>query len=103
MRSARVGQTFTVQSGGELGDNFTSVNATLNVEAGSVGDVFEVVGSEVNISGGSVGADFAAYTGSTVNISGGTVGNFFEANSGAPSIFRMEKSVSFSELVMAVK
>ena len=83
LRSARVGQTLTVQSGGELGDNFTSVNATLNVEAGSVGDVFEVVGSEINISGGAVGSDFSAYTGSTVNISGGTVGSDFEAFDGS--------------------
>ena len=83
LRSARVGQTLTVQSNGELGDNFTAVDATLNIEAGAVGDVFEVVRSEINISGGAVGRDFTAYSGSTVNVSGGEVGVGFDANSGS--------------------
>ena len=83
LRSARSGETLTVQSGGELGDNVNTVGATLNVEAGSVGSLLEVANSEVNISGGTVGSDFAAHIDSTVNISGGTVGSNFSANSGS--------------------
>ena len=42
LRNLRAGQTLTVQTGGELGDNFTAVDATLNVLDGSVGDLAEV-------------------------------------------------------------
>ena len=59
LRSARSGETLTVQSGGELGDNVNTVGATLNVEAGSVGSLLEVANSEVNISGGTVGSDLS--------------------------------------------
>ena len=82
LRSARAGETLTVQLGGALGDNFTAVGATLNVESGSVGSGAEVANSEVNISGGTVGNNFGAFDG-TVNISGGEVGISFGANSGS--------------------
>ena len=80
--SLGTGQTLTVQLGGALGDNFTAVGATLNVESGSVGSGAEVANSEVNISGGTVGNNFGAFDG-TVNISGGEVGISFGANSGS--------------------
>ena len=91
LRSARAGETLTVQLGGALGDNFTVVGATLNVESGSVGSSVEVVNSEVNVSGGTVGSfltlpqrsSFTAFSGSTINVSGGTVGSGFEAFSGS--------------------
>ena len=83
LRSLRAGQTLTVQFGGALGDDFTAVGATLNVESGSVGSGAEVANSEVNVSGGTVGSFFDANSGSTVNISGGTVGSFFDARSGS--------------------
>ena len=83
LRSLRAGQTLTVQFGGALGDDFTAVGATLNVESGSVGIGAEVANSEVNVSGGTVGSLFDANSGSTVNISGGDVGVGFDANSGS--------------------
>ena len=75
-------QTLTVETGGELGDDFTAVNATLNVEAGSVGSEAIVVASEVNISGGTVGSQLLALN-STINVSGGVVGRFSDASSGS--------------------
>ena len=82
LRSARAGETLTVQLGGALGDDFTAVGATLNVESGSVGSGAEVANSEVNVSGGTIGNNFGAF-GGTVNISGGTVGSNFGANNGS--------------------
>ena len=79
----RAGQTMTLLDGGELGDGFQVVDATLNVEGGEIGSRSEVIGSEVNISGGSVGFDLIALLGSEVNISGGTVANRFEVFQGS--------------------
>ena len=79
----RTGQTLTLRDGGELGDNFAAVNATLNIEGGVAGSAIEVAGSAVNIGGGTVGNDFRANSGSTVSISGGTLGTRFEANPGS--------------------
>ena len=67
--SLGTGQTLTVQLGGALGDNFTAVGATLNVESGSVGSNAEIANSEVNVSGGTVGNNFDAFSGSTINVS----------------------------------
>ena len=50
LRSLRAGQTVSVQTGGQLLDNFTVVDATLNVDDGSVGNFAEVARAEVNIS-----------------------------------------------------
>ena len=83
LRSARPGETLTVQLGGALGDGFTAVGATLNVESGSVGSGAEVANSEVNVSGGTVGDDFDAFNGSTINVSGGGVGDDFDAFGGS--------------------
>ena len=83
LRSARAGETLTVQLGGALGDNFAAVGATLNVESGTVGSNAEVANSEVNVSGGTIGSNFNAFSGSTINVSGGQIGNNFEANNGS--------------------
>ena len=83
LRSARAGETLTVQLGGALGDNFTAVGATLNVESGSVGSEAQVVNSEVNVSGGTVGINFDAFIGSTITVSGGQIGRSFEAFDGS--------------------
>ena len=83
LRSLGTGQTLTVQLGGALGDNFTAVGATLNVESGSVGSFAEVANSEANVSGGTVGNNFDAFSGSTINVSGGQIGGFFEAFDGS--------------------
>ena len=79
----RTGQTLTLQNGGQLGNNFEVVGATLNVVGGSLGDGADVSNSEVNISGGSVGSAFDALSGSVVNISGGSVDHSFDARSGS--------------------
>ncbi len=71
----RAGQTMTLLDGGVLGENFTTVDATLNIEGGDVGNGLEIAGGVVNISGGGMGELFA-YTGSEVNISGGSVARF---------------------------
>lgn len=67
----RKGQTLTLQNGGALGDNFTAVEATLNIQGGTVGESLEVVDSSVAISGGTVGSHFHAYSGSNINMTGG--------------------------------
>ena len=67
----RAGQSLTLQSGGELGENFSVVEATLNVEQGIVGDGFEAHDSNVNISGGEFERVF--FSQSDVVFSGGLV------------------------------
>lgn len=86
----RNGQTLRVQAGGELPENFTVVDATLNVEDGTVGKGVEVVGGTVNVTGGIVGvaprgagnSAIFAYSGSEVYVSNGIVGSI-SANSGS--------------------
>jgi len=78
----RAGQTLTLQEGGQLGDHFEVVDATLNIDGGSVGRGAGFLRSEVNINGGTVDS-FAAHPGSVVNISGGNVAPFSLANSGS--------------------
>ena len=82
MRGLRAGETLTVQAGGNLGNDFTTTGATLNIEAGSIGNSAQVVASEINISGGTIGNDFDAFA-SEVNISGGTIDEFFNAFAGS--------------------
>jgi len=79
----RAGQTLTVQAGGQLGDNFEVVDATLNIAGGSIGPRAGAARSIVNVSDGSVDFGFEAHFGSVVSISGGSVGPFFNANSGS--------------------
>ena len=79
----RAGQTLTLVGGGELGEGFEAIDATLNVEGGMLGFGLSALRSEVNISGGSVGGLFVAHSGSEVNISGGVVGRNFDATSGS--------------------
>ena len=80
----RPGQALTIVEGGALlKENFTVVDATLNVEAGTMGELTEVFHSVVNISGGTVGGFFQVHAGSEVNISGGTVSDLFLANDGS--------------------
>jgi hypothetical protein len=70
----RAGQELTVVAGGALlRDNFSVVDATLNVQGGSLGGRTEIYNSVVNISGGAVGRRFTVFSGSEVNISGGDV------------------------------
>jgi hypothetical protein len=92
----RAGQTLTVQTGGVLRENFSVVNATLNVEGGVVAGGVEVVGGTVNLSSGSLGvgasidpyvtndfsSGFDAIDG-VVNISGGVVGERSSARRGS--------------------
>ncbi len=79
----RSGQTLNLASGGEIGDNFTTLNATLNIAGGTVGRNLEVYQTAVSVTGGVVGDFFAATTGSVVDISDGSVGNHFLANTGS--------------------
>lgn len=51
----RVGQTLTLQDGGNLGGLFSAVEGTLNIEGGTVGHGLEVYRGVVNISGGTIG------------------------------------------------
>lgn len=92
----RAGQTLTVQAGGVLRENFSVVNATLNVEGGAVAAGVEVVGGTVNLSSGSLGSganispnitnDFSSgfdAIDSVVNISGGILGERSSARRGS--------------------
>jgi hypothetical protein len=78
----RAGQTLTVQTGGQLPENFAVVNATLNIDGGMVGAGVEVTGGAMNISGGNVGAKLGAIN-SVVNMSGGTLGERSAARLGS--------------------
>lgn len=82
-KGLRSGQTLTLQAGGDLGDSFAVVDATLNIAGGVVGQRVETARSVVNITGGSVGDDFTAFAGSEVNITGGSVGRNFNAFPGS--------------------
>ena len=73
--SLRAGQTLTLEGTGNLGDNFTAVDAVLNIDGGTVGNGLRAANSVVNISGGELGPEFAALFGTTVNISGGSIGD----------------------------
>jgi len=75
----RRGQSLTLLSGGELGDDFEMVDAVLNIAGGQMGDDAGAAGSVINISSASLGNGFNAYDDCTVNISGGVIGAYFEA------------------------
>ena len=79
----RAGQTLTLEDGGELGDFFAVVDATLSIDGGTIGEGLETAGGLVNISGGIVGHSLKAYAGSTLNIQDGIVDSGLEANSGS--------------------
>ena len=79
----RAGQELTLVAGGSLGDDFSLVDATLNVEGGNVGGGAEAYNSIVNISGGSVWIGLTAFSGSEINISGGSVSGGLGANLGS--------------------
>jgi hypothetical protein len=92
----RAGQTLTVQAGGVLYENFSVVNATLNVEGGQVAGGVEVVRGTVNMSSGILGggANISPYItndfssgfdalDSVVNVSGGVVGQRSSARRGS--------------------
>ena len=69
----RVGQTLTLQNGGEVGDSFAIVGAELNVEQGArVGANLRSSDAEVTLSGGQI-ISFRA-SNSIFNMSSGTVG-----------------------------
>ena len=81
----RPGQSLTVQEGGQLLEEFTVLDSTLNVEGGFVTQTTEIVRSTVNVSGGEFGdvsGSIEALFGtaiqvsdnSTLNISGGNAG-----------------------------
>jgi hypothetical protein len=78
-----VGQVLNLSGGGELGDNFAAVDATVNITGGTVGQSLEVVNSSVTITGGEVGPNFVVLDGSQININGGVVGDFLNALSGS--------------------
>ena len=79
----RSGQSLRLLNGGELGDDFEVVDATLNVEGGILGRDAGVSNSMVNISGGNVGYAFRAFSGSVVNITGGNLKPFTSALAGS--------------------
>lgn len=83
LSSLRPGQTMTVLDGGDLGDDWAVVDATLNVESGTVGQDAIAVAATVNISGGEVGNAFEATNGTEVNVSGGRIGTNFTLSSGS--------------------
>jgi hypothetical protein len=79
----RSGQSLTLLDGGELGERFEVVSATLNIEGGNLGVGAGAIDSTVNISGGAVGDRFSAYSGSVVSINGGNLGDYASANPGS--------------------
>ena len=55
----RAGQTLSLVDGGDLGENFETVGATINIAGGIVGEGATFFDSDVTISGGSFGEDLA--------------------------------------------
>ncbi len=79
----RMGQSLSLQPGGELRNNFTVIGATLNVDGGIVGSDMEVVDGTVNLNSGSVGTDFSLLPGSIANIRGGNIADGIEVFAGS--------------------
>ncbi|MCO6045642.1 PEP-CTERM sorting domain-containing protein [Aeoliella sp. ICT_H6.2] len=73
--SLREGQSLTIGSGGELGDNFTALwgSKLRLLDGGLLGSHSEFIGSEVEVTGGALGFNLQAFDGTTVSISGGTI------------------------------
>ena len=71
-------------TGGQIGRNFETTGAIVNISGGFVGEQMTAfMGSVVNLSGGTIDSNFLALAGSTVNVTGGTVGILFEAGAGS--------------------
>lgn len=83
LNGLRSGQTATLVQGGDIGDDFTVVNASLTLADGSIGSNLEAVDSEINIHSGNVGSNLSALAGTTVNISGGLLNDHFVAHPGS--------------------
>ena len=78
----RVGQTLTLQDGGEVGDSFAVVDATLNIEQGGrAGSNLRSSNAEVNLLGGHIESFRTSH--SIFNMDSGTVSRFLGAASGS--------------------
>lgn len=82
-KGLRAGQTLTLRDGGELGDNFAVVDATLTIEGGIVGSNVEVVDGVVVIDGGVIGEGFDAYRDSRISVRGGSFSGSLSAEEGS--------------------
>lgn len=69
----REGQSLTVESGGDLRNNFAVIGASLTMNGGTAGTRLEVVDGLVNLHGGTIGSEFSLYAGAVANIRGGTI------------------------------
>ena len=76
----RSGQTLIVQAGGQLGKNFTAVNASIQVAGGTLPEMSEIYGTSLDVSSGSVGTLLYTYAGSEITITGGAIGQGMVAN-----------------------
>lgn len=79
----RSGQELTLLDGGQLGENYEVVNATLNIEGGNLAGGGGAINSTVNVSSGSTGSFFTAFRGTVLNVSGGVLGSFSQADFGS--------------------
>lgn len=67
----RAGQALTLRGDGALGQNFSTILATLNIEGGSVASNTEVESSTVTVSGGELTGPLIAYPESEISFSEG--------------------------------
>ena len=67
----RAGEALTLRGDGSLGQNFSTILATLNIEGGSVAPNTEVESSTVTVSGGELTGSLIAYSGSEISFSEG--------------------------------
>lgn len=77
------GQELTLKTSETLGRNFTAGwDSTLHLTGGEIGDNFEAVGATVNVINGTIGEGMDVLFGSMLNMSGGKIGRELEVHRG---------------------
>ena len=80
----RPGEELTLDSGENVGDNFTAGwDSRLTVNGGEIGNNFEAVGTEVRLLEGAIGEDMDVLFGSVFTMEGGTIGDELHAHRGS--------------------
>ncbi len=71
----RAGQTLNLNAGAATVNDFTAIEATINVNGGTVGERLEMIDSRIRIRGGTVQDDALVYGASVLTLHNGEVGD----------------------------
>ncbi len=97
-KGLRAGQTLNLGTGASVGDNFATVDATVNMTGGTIGNGLEVLRTNVTIDGGIVGQNVLLHAGSHLGINDGQVGSIqlsdaiLDITGGIAGYFRAESN-----------